>query len=150
MDATAPGLARCLRPGMLLLADRGFATAPLVAALAAPGAQLLIRRKNGRRLPALATLADGSFLALLGPTRVRVIDARITATLAGGHRRTGAYRLVTTLTAPTATRMPRSSGSTTDDGKSRPPTWSWRPPSWAAASCERAPRPGSTRRSTPH
>nr|WP_305783728.1 transposase [Actinoplanes lichenis] len=38
-------LARSLRPGMLLLADRNYAAAALIATLAATGAHLLIRCK---------------------------------------------------------------------------------------------------------
>jgi hypothetical protein len=96
--AFASALRRCLRPGMLLLADRNFAAADLIGKLSATGSDLLIRCKNGRRLPRVAALADGSFLAMLGSTRVRVIDAQITATFSGGGCRTGRYRLVTTLT----------------------------------------------------
>ncbi|MFG2000996.1 IS4 family transposase [Spirillospora sp. NPDC048911] len=96
--AYAPALLRCLRPGMLLLADRNFAVADLIGKLSVTGSDLLIRCKNGRRLPRIAALPDGSFVAMLGSTRVRVIDAQITATLNGGGRRTGRYRLVTTLT----------------------------------------------------
>jgi Insertion element 4 transposase N-terminal/Transposase DDE domain len=85
-----------LRTGMLLLADRNFAAADLVAALAATGADLLIRCKTGRRLPVRRRYPDGSYLALLGGVSVRVIEAQITiATSAGRH--TSRYRLVTTL-----------------------------------------------------
>ncbi len=47
----APTLVRCLRPGMLLLADRNFAVAALITAIAATDADLLIRCKNNRILP---------------------------------------------------------------------------------------------------
>lgn len=93
----APRLLRCLRPGMLLLGDRNFAVAGLVAGIAATGAQLLIRCKNGRVLPDLGALPDGSMLSRLGGVAVRVLDAEITVTLGAGGRRTGRYRLVTTL-----------------------------------------------------
>jgi len=94
--AHAHRLAGSLRAGMLLLADRNFAAADLVTALAATGADLLIRCKTSRRLPVIARYRDGSYLSVLGGTRVRVIEAQISiATSAGRH--TGVYRLVTTL-----------------------------------------------------
>ena len=94
----APGLFGCLRPGMLVLADRNFAATDLVARIAATGADLLIRAKTGRKLPAVQRLCDGSVVSWMGGTRVRVIDAEITATSQDGWRHTGYYRLVTTLT----------------------------------------------------
>jgi hypothetical protein len=96
--AYAPALTGCLRPGMLVLADRNFAVADLIGKIAATGSEVLIRCKNGRKLPRIAALADGSFLTMLANTRIRVIDAQITATLSGGGCRTGRYRLITTLT----------------------------------------------------
>lgn len=95
----AAQLAGHAKAGMLLLADRNFAAQNLLAMLSADGAHLLVRAKCGRRLPPIARLADGTFLARMGPLTVRVIDAEITlATVAG--RATGHYRLVTTLTDP--------------------------------------------------
>jgi hypothetical protein len=93
----APQLLGCLRPGMLLLADRNFAVTSLFSQIAATGADLLIRCKNGRNLPPLRCLPDGSWLTRCGPLTLRVIDAEVTATLADHRRRTGRYRLVTTL-----------------------------------------------------
>jgi hypothetical protein len=95
----APRLFGCLRPGMLLLADRNFAVRELVALVTATGADLLIRCKNTRRLPHLGHLPDGSWRSRLGPVPLRVIDADIVVTL-GGTRHTGRYRLITTLTDP--------------------------------------------------
>ena len=92
----AARLAGSLRPGMLLLADRNFAAAALLADLAATGAGLLVRCKNGRRLPVRARYPDGSYLSQFGTLAVRVIDAEITIVTSAG-RRTGIYRLVTTL-----------------------------------------------------
>lgn len=94
----APDLLGCLRPGMVLLADRNFAVAALIPQLAATGAQLLIRCKNHRKLPVLEPLPDGSFISRLGGVAIRVIDAEITVTLSGTSRRTTRYRLITTLT----------------------------------------------------
>ncbi|MFC4116440.1 IS4 family transposase, partial [Nonomuraea zeae] len=94
----APKVFGCLRSGMLLLGDRNFAVRDLVTAIAATGADLLIRCKNSRPMPRLASLPDGSFLSTLGGVTVRVIDAEITVTLSGTSRRSGRYRLITTLT----------------------------------------------------
>jgi Insertion element 4 transposase N-terminal/Transposase DDE domain len=92
----APGLLRSLHQGMVVLLDRNFAAAGLIAAIARTKADVLVRVKTGRKLPVLARYPDGSALSLLGTTQVRVIDAQITiATRAG--RRTGIYRLATTL-----------------------------------------------------
>ncbi|MEV6013414.1 IS4 family transposase [Streptomyces sp. NPDC051976] len=92
-------LAVDLRAGMLLLGDRNFAAAALLNQLAATGADLLVRCKSGRNLPAVARCHDGSALARIGALTVRVIDAEITIRTAAGTR-TGHYRLLTTLTDP--------------------------------------------------
>jgi hypothetical protein len=93
----APHLTSSLHPGMLLLADRNFAAADLLTNLAATGADLLVRAKTGRRLPVRARYRDGSYLSCLGSLAVRVIDAEIIIATSAG-RRTGSYRLVTTIT----------------------------------------------------
>lgn len=90
-------LAAHLRAGMLLLGDRNFAATDLLGQPAATGADLLVRCKSGRNLPAVARCRDGSILARLGSLTVRVIDAEITIGTTAG-RRTGHYRLLTTLT----------------------------------------------------
>jgi Insertion element 4 transposase N-terminal/Transposase DDE domain len=95
--SSVPRLLGCLRPGMLLLADRNFTGADLVASIAATGADLLIRCKNNRKLPPIGRCPDGSWLARIGTLTVRVIDAEIAVTLAG-KRHVGRYRLITTLT----------------------------------------------------
>jgi len=92
----AGDLLRSLRAGMIVLADRNFAAAKLIAAIAATGADVLVRVKNSRQMPVLARYPDGSHLSLLGPLRVRVIDCQITVSTSTG-RRTERYRLVTTL-----------------------------------------------------
>ena len=94
----ASTLFRCLKPGMLLLADRNFAVCDLVEQIHATGADLLIRCKNNRKFPAIGRYPDGSRLALLGTVVVRVIDAEITVYTDGKPHHTGQYRLVTTLT----------------------------------------------------
>jgi hypothetical protein len=92
----ARALARNLHAGMLLLADRNYAAATLVETLAATGADLLIRCKNGRRLPVIGRHRDGSWLSTIGTLRVRVVDAQITVKTSDGTRTSG-YRLITTL-----------------------------------------------------
>ncbi|HYX18274.1 MAG TPA: IS4 family transposase [Nostoc sp.] len=92
-------LARSLRAGMLLLADRNYAAADLVKTLAATGADLLIRCKNGRRLPVITRYSDGSWLSSIGTLRVRVIDAQISVKTTDGIHTSG-YRLITTLLDP--------------------------------------------------
>ena len=95
----ARALARSLRPGMLLLADRNYAAADLFTTLAATGAHLLIRCKNGRRLAMTARLHDGSWLSTIGTRTIRVVEARISITTTAGTH-TGDYRLLTTLLDP--------------------------------------------------
>jgi hypothetical protein len=116
--------------GMLTLADRNFSGYPVVAALAATGADVLIRAKTSQRLPVIQALADGSYTSMLADPAaararhrrnaqraargsalgrdnsvvpgiaVRVIEAGITITPAGGPPRTEHCRLITTLTDP--------------------------------------------------
>jgi hypothetical protein len=85
-----------LRPGMILLGDRNFGAADLIAQIAATGADVLIRLKNGRTMPILARYPDGSYLSMLGQLRVRVIECEITISTQAGQQ-TGVYRLATTL-----------------------------------------------------
>lgn len=94
-----PRLLASLRAGMILLADRNFGAATLLANIAETGADLLVRLKTGRIMPILARYPDGSYLSTLGRLRVRVIECEITiATSTGRH--TGTYRLATTLLDP--------------------------------------------------
>jgi hypothetical protein len=92
----APRLFRSLREGMIVLLDRNFAAQTLVTAMAKTGAHVLVRVKNGRRLPVLGRCSDGSYLSAIGAVPVRVIECEITVATAVG-RTTGVYRLVTTL-----------------------------------------------------
>lgn len=92
-------LARSLTAGMLLLADRNYAAADLIQELAATNADLLIRCKNGRRLPVITQYRDGSWLSSIGTVRVRVVDAQISVKTTDGTH-TGGYRLITTLLDP--------------------------------------------------
>jgi hypothetical protein len=95
----ARDLLRSLRAGMIVLADRNFAARDLIAAIAGTGAQVLVRVKNGRRLPVCRRLPDGSWLSRIGTVEVRVIRAEITISTSAG-RRTGTYQLVTTILDP--------------------------------------------------
>ncbi|MGH3860500.1 IS4 family transposase [Actinokineospora sp.] len=94
-----PQLLRSLHTGMLLLADRNFGARDLLTDIAATGADVLVRLKNGRTMPVLARYPDGSYLSILGALRVRVIECEITIITAAG-RHTGLYRLATTLLDP--------------------------------------------------
>jgi len=94
----APQLLGCLRPGMLLLADRNFAVTTLIEQIATTQAHLLIRCKDARVLPPIKQLPDRTWLARMGAVTVRVIDARINVRLGADATRVGRYRLVTSLT----------------------------------------------------
>lgn len=118
-----------LGPRMLVLADRGFCGYPVVSALTATGAQVIIRVKSNQQLPVMRALTDGSYLSVLpepGAKRtlvernskrrrrrgaapdtsplpgitVRVIMFTLTVTGAGGSRRSESCRLITTLLDP--------------------------------------------------
>ena len=89
-------LARSLRPGMIVLLDRGFTSNAFLETAAGTGAALLARLSASRKPPVLRRLPDGSFLSRLGTVQARIIECQITiATAAGRH--TGIYRLATTL-----------------------------------------------------
>jgi hypothetical protein len=94
-----PLLARSLRTGMIVLADRGFATQDIITAVTSTGAHLLIRCKANRKLPTLQRHSDGSYLSMWNQTPIRVIEAEITIATSNGSR-TGSYRLITTLLDP--------------------------------------------------
>jgi hypothetical protein len=89
-------LARSLRPGMIVLLDRGFASNAFLRTVAGTGAALLARLPASRKPPVLRRLPDGSFLSRLGTVEARIIECQITIATATG-RHTGTYRLATTL-----------------------------------------------------
>ncbi|MCX5122091.1 transposase [Micromonospora sp. NBC_00362] len=95
-------LARSLRPGMLLMADRNYAGADLIATLAATGVGLLIRCKIGRKLLILRRRRDGSFGSIIGGLPIRVSDAQVSITTTDGTH-TGGYRPITTHARPRQT-----------------------------------------------
>jgi hypothetical protein len=91
-----------LRPGMLLMADRGFTSYELWQTAAATGADLLWRATSVFSLPVLQELPDGSYLSHLirnhrKPITVRVIEYTIDDGRAPEDEH---YRLVTTLLDP--------------------------------------------------
>jgi hypothetical protein len=67
-QAMAPALLRQLRPGMLLLWDRGFFSYDLVRQVLATGAHLLARVQTRLILAPRRRLDDGSYLAKLYPS----------------------------------------------------------------------------------
>lgn len=91
-----------MRPGTTVLADRNFAAAWLIEAIAAAGAHVLVRVKDARALPVCARYRDGSYLTRMGALEVRVVAAHVTIATAAGTT-TSLYRLVTTVTDPTIT-----------------------------------------------
>lgn len=94
------GYARDLLPAlhadMIVLGDRNFAAADLIAAIADTGADLLIRVKAGRKLPVCRRCGDGSWISWIGEVEVRVVRAEITVATTEG-RRSEVYQLVTTV-----------------------------------------------------
>lgn len=98
----ADRVATILRPGMLLLGDRNFATYKFFTTIASHGAEFLIRGKTGNgamKLPVMTRLPDGSYLSVAAGLPVRVIDAAVTITTEK-ETHTGQYRIVTTLLDP--------------------------------------------------
>ncbi|MEU0085166.1 IS4 family transposase [Streptomyces sp. NPDC006274] len=89
-------LARSLNSGMIVLLDRGFATNPFLTTVAGTKAAFLARLSSVRKPPVLATYPDGSFLSRVGDIEVRIVTCEITIATSAG-RRTGTYRLATTL-----------------------------------------------------
>jgi hypothetical protein len=97
--AYAVKLLRGMRTGMIVVMDRAVASHRLVTAIAGIGADVLVRVKNGRKLPACHRFTDGSYLSRMGATELRVIICEITIATDAG-RRTGLYTLVTTVLDP--------------------------------------------------
>ena len=97
-----------LGPGMLCLADRGFAGFPLFEAAAATGADLLWRARSNAVLPVLERFDDGSFRSEIVATpdkrtRANVLTVRVveyTITDPGRPDTPERYRLITTILDP--------------------------------------------------
>jgi hypothetical protein len=93
----AAELVSAMSSPMIVLADRNFAAADLIDKIAGRGADLLIRVKNGRKLPTCRRCGDGSWISRIGSIEVRVIRAEITVATPQG-RRSENYQLITTVT----------------------------------------------------
>lgn len=102
-QALARAVLASLRPGMLLLADRGFYSVDLWCKAAASEADLLWRVRKDLVLPVIEQLSDGSYLTEIFDqsdihhTRRGVRVRAVEYTIAG---REGGYRLVTTILDP--------------------------------------------------
>jgi hypothetical protein len=105
----APEVFGVLAPGVLLLADRGFAGFDLWRQARRTGAALVWRTKTNAVLPVLQALADGSYLSELvaardhyhrrDPIRVRVVEYTL-GTDRGRRAQPAPYRLVTSILDP--------------------------------------------------
>jgi Insertion element 4 transposase N-terminal/Transposase DDE domain len=105
----AKDLVTALKPGMLVLADRGFTAFPLWDKASATGADLLWRAKGNALLPVLQSLPDGSYRSEIVATadkrtRERVLAVRVVEySLDDPGRPASAgtrYRLLTTILDP--------------------------------------------------
>lgn len=109
-QALTRGLLDQLGPGMLCLADRGFAGFPLFEAAAATGADLLWRARSNAVLPVLERFDDGSFRSEIVATpdkrtRTNVLSVRVieyTLEDPGRPDTPERYRLLTTIGDPAA------------------------------------------------
>jgi hypothetical protein len=89
-------LLAALHEGLIVLGDRNFAAADLLGAIAATGADLLVRVKTGRKLPVCGRCGDGSWLSRIGAVEVRVSYCQVRIATPAGQRRE-VYQLVTTV-----------------------------------------------------
>jgi len=95
-------------PGMLVLADRNFASWKLWRAAVATGVQLCWRMSASFTLPVLEVLPDGTYLSELRPprtkdgppVRVRVIEYSVLTTDQDGQQTSELFALATTLLDP--------------------------------------------------
>jgi len=106
LTLAVPVIQRSLKPGMLCLADRLFASYHLVKMSKEFGAEILCRCRMDRRLPREVELQDGSFLSTIyssddrsreKPLRVRIIEYDVVNTQSG---EVSPFRLMTTLLDP--------------------------------------------------
>ena len=109
----AESVLRSLKPGMLLLADRGFFSYTLWDKSRATGADLLWRLKSNAVLPVEKRYPDGSFASHIYPgtkarrnhadgIAVRVIEYTLASGDTDAAPADRTYRLLTTITDPTA------------------------------------------------
>jgi hypothetical protein len=107
----AAALLAALTPGLLVVADRQFASAHLWRQAAATGAELVWRTKTNAVLPVLETFADGSYRSQIragtdrrhgiAPTPVRVVEYTLGRD-PGRPQPAAPYRLLTTVLDPEA------------------------------------------------
>jgi hypothetical protein len=103
----AQDLLPAIGAGMLVLADRNFASWKLWRAAAATGAQLCWRMSASFNLPVLQVLPDGTYLSELKPPRtkdgppipVRVLEYSVLTVDEDGQETSELFALATTLTA---------------------------------------------------
>jgi hypothetical protein len=105
----ALGLTGATSPGDLVIADRGFWSAEVVAAFTATGADLLFRLQSNHRGTVVSELADGSCLSSSKPSKQllrraraagRVLPERITFRVISFATSGSVVHLGTTLTDP--------------------------------------------------
>ena len=98
------GLVDALGPGMLVIADRAFASAPFADAIRQTGAEFVVRTKHNSVLPVDETYPDGSFQSRIyhaadrhqtTPIPVRAIEYQLTS-----EPDATSYRLITNLLDP--------------------------------------------------
>ena len=91
-----------VRPGMLLLADRGFYGFGLWKAAVATGADLLWRMRSSQRLDPIEILADGSYLSQVFEVHnyKRRGDGLIVRVIDDGRPNENRYQLITTILDP--------------------------------------------------
>lgn len=107
-QALAEDLLAAMGPGMLVLADRNFASWKLWRAAAGTGADLCWRMSASFTLPVAQVLPDGTYLSELRPPRkkdgppirVRVIEYSVVTTDEGGEELSEVFALATTLLDP--------------------------------------------------
>lgn len=92
-------LTETMRPGQIILADRGFDAAWLLERIRATGAHLLVRMNTGTKPVPVTRLRDGTWLVRRGNLILRLIEADITITTPEGTR-TSHYRLLTSMVNP--------------------------------------------------
>lgn len=95
----AAKLLTAMGPGQVILADRLFDAAWLLAAVRGTGAHMLFRMNTNTKPVPVAKLRDGTWLVRRGDLILRSIEAEITIATAAGTQ-TGHYRLLTSMVNP--------------------------------------------------
>ena len=95
----AARLLGAMGPGQVVLADRGFDAAWLLAAVRATRAHLLFRMNTQAKPVPITRLSDGTWLVRRGDLILRLIEAEIAIATEAGTQ-TGHYRLLTSMVNP--------------------------------------------------